>query len=65
MTKIKRFCLPCAQAQHQPPPEQQEQITGLLYVLAGVLNEDLKAPRFVRTADGITMISSGIKAEVH
>lgn len=51
--------------QRQQMPEQEEQLTGLLYELTGVLNADLRAPRFVRTADGITMISRVIKAAVH
>lgn len=51
--------------QHQQTPEQEEKLTGLLYELTGVLNADLRAPRFVRTADGITMISRVIKAAVH
>ncbi|WLS79047.1 hypothetical protein Q3V30_00575 [Erwinia pyri] len=64
---LRQYCaaLTLLLLQRQQSPEQEEQIAGLLYELIGVLTEDLKAPRFVRTADGITMISSGIKAEVH
>ncbi|MDW8845085.1 hypothetical protein SD961_04130 [Erwinia sp. MMLR14_017] len=52
---LREYCaaLTLLLLQHQQPPEQEEQIAGVLYELIGVLNEDLKAPRFVRTTDGL------------
>lgn len=37
-------------------PEQREHITGLLFEMLNVLGDDLRAPRFIRTANGLTMI---------
>ena len=38
--------------------ETQQHITGLLFELIHLLAEELKTPRFVRTADGLTMLNS-------
>jgi len=51
--------------QHQQSPEQEEQITGILFELVNVLVEDLKMPRFVRTDRGLVMISGESVPGVH
>ena len=51
--------------QRQQSPEQEEHITGLLFELVNVLVEDLKTPRFVRTEDGLTMISGEVIPGIH
>lgn len=45
--------------------EQQVQITDLLYEVFGMLEEDLKAPRFVRTKKGLAMIDGGVLPGIH
>ncbi|SUX27842.1 Uncharacterised protein [Cedecea davisae] len=44
---------------------QQIQITDLLYEVFIMLDQDLKAPRFVRTKKGLAMIDGGIVSGVH
>ncbi len=50
---------------HQEPPDQREQITGMLYEIIYVLAEDLKAPRFVRASGKLKMIEGEAVAGVH
>ena len=51
--------------QRQQSPEQEEQITGLLFELINLLVEDLKTPRFVRTDGGLAMISGEAVPGIH
>ncbi|MCS3602622.1 hypothetical protein M2371_001831 [Buttiauxella sp. BIGb0471] len=46
-------------------PEQQEQISELLFELLTMLAEDLKAPRFIRTTDGLAMIGGEVIPAIH
>ncbi|MRT13573.1 hypothetical protein GJV07_14920 [Enterobacteriaceae bacterium RIT711] len=46
-------------------PEQQEQISELLFELLTMLAEDLKAPRFVRTTTGLAMIGGEAIPGIH
>ncbi|MEM6161125.1 hypothetical protein AAH446_11320 [Erwinia sp. P6884] len=64
---LREYCaaLTLLLLQRQQSPEQEEQITGLLYELIGVLNEDLKAPRFVHTADGLMMTGAVRPSGMH
>ncbi len=50
---------------HQEPPDQREQITGMLYEIIYVLAEDLKVPRFVRVAGGLKMIEGEAATGIH
>lgn len=47
------------------PLEQAEQITELLFDMLYVLTEDLKAPRFIRTSEGLAMIEGETLLPVH
>ncbi|WP_435928496.1 hypothetical protein [Dryocola sp. BD613] len=55
---LREYCaaLTMLLLQRQQSAEQEEHITGLVFELIGILVEDLKAPRFVRTAAGLVMI---------
>ncbi|OAT25432.1 hypothetical protein M976_03776 [Buttiauxella ferragutiae ATCC 51602] len=46
-------------------PEQQEQISELLFELLTMLAEDLKAPRFIRTTMGLAMIGGEAVPGIH
>ena len=45
--------------------EKQEHISGLLFELLSMLAEDLKAPRFIRTATGLVMIEGEAVPGIH
>ena len=64
---LREYCaaLTMLLLQRQQSTKQEEQITGLLYELIGVLVEDLKAPRFIRTDAGLVMISGNATPEIH
>lgn len=64
---LREYCsaLTILLLQHQQAPEQEEQITGLLFELINVLVEDLKTPRFVRTDNGLAMISGEAVPGIH
>ena len=64
---LREYCaaLTMLLLQHQSSPEQKEQITGLVFELIGVLVEDLKAPRFIRTDAGLMMIGGDATHEIH
>jgi hypothetical protein len=49
----------------QNTAESQQQITGLLFELIHLLADDLKTPRFVRTADGLAMINREVRSGIH
>ena len=49
----------------QESPEQEEQIAGMLFEMINLLAEDLKAPRFVRSAKGLVMISGEAVPGIH
>ena len=64
---LREYCsaLTILLLQRQQSPEQEEQITGLLFELINLLVEDLKTPRFVRTDDGLAMISGEAVPGIH
>lgn len=51
--------------QQQQSPEQEETVSDMLCELFDLLITDLKAPRFIRTETGLTMIGGGETGEVH
>lgn len=57
---IREYCraLTMVLLTRQSSVETQQHITGLLFDLIHLLAEDLKTPRFVRTADGLAMLNS-------
>ncbi|MCE0844494.1 hypothetical protein LVQ79_02815 [Buttiauxella sp. A2-C1_F] len=64
---LREYCsaLTILLLQRQQLPEQEEQITGLLFELINLLVEDLKTPRFVRTDGGLAMISGEAVPGIH
>ena len=64
---LREYCsaLTILLLQRQQSPEQEEQITGLLFELINVLVDDLKTPRFVRTGDGLAMMSGEVVPGIH
>jgi hypothetical protein len=64
---LREYCsaLTILLLQRQQAPEQEEHITGLLFELVNVLVDDLKTPRFVRTDDGLAMISGEAMPGIH
>ena len=64
---LREYCsaLTILLLQRQQSPEQEEQITGLLFELINVLVEDLKTPRFVRTDAGLAMMSGEVVPGIH
>ncbi|MCT4703226.1 hypothetical protein MUA02_15330 [Enterobacteriaceae bacterium H20N1] len=63
---LREYCaaLTMLLLQRQQSPEQEEHITGLVFELIGVLVEDLKAPRFIKTDAGLMMIGDATN-EIH
>lgn len=59
------FALTMVLLNQQVTQEQQEHISELLFDLLMMLAEDLKAPRFVRTANGLAMISGETVPGIH
>jgi hypothetical protein len=49
----------------QVTEDQQEHIEELLFELLTMLAEDLKAPRFIRTASGLAMIGGEVIPAIH
>ncbi|MCT4704171.1 hypothetical protein MUA02_20160 [Enterobacteriaceae bacterium H20N1] len=45
--------------------DQQEHITEVLYEMLTMLAEDLKAPRFIRTTNGLAMIDGEVVPGIH
>lgn len=64
---LREYCvaLTILLLQRQQSPEQEEQITGLLFELINLLVEDLKTPRFVRTKGGLAMMSGEVVPGIH
>lgn len=50
---------------NQEQPEQREQMIGILYEMIALLSEDLKAPRFIRTAGELKTIEGEALPGVH
>ncbi|AIR64352.1 hypothetical protein [Cedecea neteri] len=57
---LREYCsaLTLVLLNQQESAEQQGTITGLLFELINVLNDSLRAPRFVRTDSGLAIIDS-------
>jgi len=64
---LREYCtaLTIVLLNQQEPPEQREQMIGILYEMIFVLAEDLKAPRFVRVAGGLKMIEGAAVPGIH
>ena len=64
---LREYCtaLTIVLLNQQEPPEQREQMIGMLYEIIYVLAEDLKAPRFVQVAGGLKMIEGEALVGVH
>lgn len=64
---IREYCaaLTMLMLQRQQSSEQEEQIGGLLFELLGILVEDLKTPRFIRSEAGLMPIGKHTRSEIH
>ncbi|RKQ41172.1 hypothetical protein [Enterobacter sp. R1(2018)] len=64
---LREYCaaLTMLLLQGQQSPVQEKHITGLVFELFGILAEDLKAPRFIRTDAGLMMINAEATNEIH
>ena len=64
---LREYCtaLTIVLLNQQEPPEQREQMIGMLYEIIYVLAKDLKASRFVQVAGGLKMIEGEALAGVH
>ncbi|WP_157837384.1 hypothetical protein [Buttiauxella noackiae] len=50
---------------HQESAEQKAHITGMLFEMVNLLVDDLKAPRFIDTGEGLAMISGEKVSAIH
>ncbi|NIF33847.1 hypothetical protein F3J29_17100 [Enterobacter sp. Cy-643] len=64
---LREYCsaLTLVLLNQQESTEQEDTITGLLFELINVLNDSLRAPRFVRTDSGLAMIDSQSGNNIH
>ena len=64
---LREYCsaLTLVLLNQQESAEQEDTITGLLFELINVLNDSLRAPRFVRTDSGLAMTDSQSGNNIH
>ena len=64
---LREYCsaLTMVLLQGPQPYEQEEKIAGLLSELLDVMVDDLKAPRFVRSASGLILLNEDSEPVVH
>ncbi|OAT15543.1 hypothetical protein M979_3498 [Buttiauxella noackiae ATCC 51607] len=50
---------------HKESAEQKAHITGILFEMVNLLVDDLKAPRFIDTGEGLAMMSGEKVSAIH
>lgn len=64
---LREYCvaLTIVLLNHQESAEQKAHITGMLFEMVNLLVDDLKAPRFIDTGEGLAMISGQKVSAIH